>query len=70
MDMKTMGQFAMSLDSLSKSVKRTMSELEPYIGDPIIDDYLTNLKEVANDLDGTVYAVEASLDWNTSAGYN
>lgn len=66
MDTKVMAKFSMSLDKLCRSVKNTMEELEPHIDDPVIEDYVNNLKDVANELEGTVYAVEAALDWNTS----
>ena len=68
MDLKTMGVFASTLDDVSRAIKRAVERLEPHGNDPVIAEYLANLADVINELDGTVYTVEATMEGLTYEG--
>lgn len=62
MELKTMAVFTQAMSRISKSIGVSSEELEPYLGDPVIEEYWHQLIHTKNELDGVIYAVEQSLD--------
>lgn len=70
MDTRTMVVLHKALQRINKSVKASSEELESYLDDPMIADYYNNIRIVEVELDGAIYALEASMDGLTYEGYH